>query len=308
MEGILNMNSTSWEILNELQSSSKTRDRDLVKVNRIQDQIKLFREKLNRTQTQLLKVNCEIKTKKENLKQHRKQKRENCMKDKYSKKSTQYSVWKNPKNFENVLEKKTTQFSFGQSKNRDRRREIDQMRREKMMRERININLEGDIEKVKEDIRRLGQVVEGLENRQKERRRELFDERKKVDDKSEIAKLGIKHVAERLQEENERTRVDFFNGISNWNRVNPSGLGGSTLYNSDMKEKKVEKQRFNEHVNMAERKKLLAKIKSLEEVLRMWFEATGTTDIHQLQSYIKSTSEENTVFHIRTTFYLPSCE
>ena len=293
MEGLLKMNSKSWEFLNELQG--KARDKDLVKVNRIQDQIKLFRERGNRTQANLVRVTSEIRAKKEHLGKERRRKRENQRREKYSKKSAQYSVWKNPRNFENVLEKKTTQFSFGQSQNRERRREIDQMRREKMMRERINLNLEAEIAQVKEDIRGLGRVVESLESRQKARRRELFDERKKVDDKSEIAKLGIKHVAERLQEENEKTRVDFFNGVTNWNLVNPLGLGGSTLYNSEKKDRRPEKPGFSEQVNMAERKKLLAQSKELQEVLKGWFVSTGTKDVEQLIRYIRRTSEDNTV-------------
>ena len=113
IETILKMDSASWEMINDLQQNFKARDKDLVKVNRIQEQIKLFREKINKTQTHLSKVKAEIKVKQQALAKQRKQKRAVKNTDKYSKKSTKYMVWRNPKNFENVLEKKTTQFSFG---------------------------------------------------------------------------------------------------------------------------------------------------------------------------------------------------
>jgi DNA repair exonuclease SbcCD ATPase subunit len=299
MEAMLKMDSPSWELINDLQNNQKSRHKDFVKVNRLQEQIKLFREKLNKSQSQLLKINSEIQVKQDLLKNHRKQKRQNQHKNKFSKKSPQYFVWKNPKNFENLLEKKITKFSFGQSKNRDRRREIDGLRREKMMRERINSNLENEIEEVKWAISNLGKVVENLENKQKERRKELVQERRKQDDKSEIAKLGIKQVAERLQEENEKTRVDFFHGVANWGNVNPSGLGGSVIYNSDKKIKRgsnKDKEAFDEQVNLGERKKLTSKIKNMEEVLQMWYKATSTGSIGELKDYIRNTTEENTVW------------
>lgn len=295
IEKILKMDSASWEVLSELQQGVKTREKDLVKVNRIQEQIKLFRDKLNKTQTQLSKVSAEIKVKQQCLNNQRKRKRQVKNTDKYSKKSVKYSVWKNPKNFENVLEKKTTQFSFGQSKNRDRRKHIDELRREKMMRERINHNLELEIEGIKGDISNLGRVVQGLENRQNERKMELIQEKKRSEDKSEIAKLGIKHVAERLQEENERTKIDFFQGVTNWGIMNPSGLGGSTIYNSANKEKKIKKQFFDEQVNMEERKRLIGIKKNLEDVLQMWFDSTNSNNTTDLKNYIKKTTEENTV-------------
>ena len=163
-----------------------------------------------------------------------------------------------------------------------------------MMRQRINQNLEQEIHEVKQTIADLGQQVETLEHKHKQRRKQLIVQRKKIDDKSEIAKLGIKHVADRLQQENQRTKVDFFQGISKWDCVNPSGLGGSTVYHSESKTK-AEKEDVNERVNMAEAEQLTTKLQTLEQVLQTWFESTNTINVNQLKNYIQSTCEENTV-------------
>lgn len=295
IQALLKMDSPTWKLINDLESDSKSQHKDLVKVNRIQQQIKIFREKLQKTQARLSHVSAKIKVRQETLKQHQNQKRRNVHRDRFSKKSPQYHVWKNPQNFENVLEKKVTKFSFGQSKNKHTRAEIDALRREKMMRQRINQNLEQEILDVKHTISDLGQVVENLEHKHKQRRQQLIVQRKKIDDKSEIAKLGIKHVADRLQQENQRTKVDFFQGISNWDRVNPSGLGGSTLCGSGKKPTKVNKRDFDEQDNMAEAEKLTTKVEALEQVLRVWFTSTETSDVEDLKRHIESTCEENTV-------------
>ena len=232
LEHMLKMEMITWEALNQKKELDKRKEKELVKVNRLQQLIKQFREKSTKVERDIGNMNLQIKTHESLLKNQRKAKKEAAKKEKFPKKSTEYFVWRNPKHFEDVLEKKTTKFSFGKSKNQERRREIDALRREKMMREDINNNLESEIEQIKEELQNLNEEVGILEDKQQRKRQYLLEERRKCDNRSAVGKVGLKQVAERLQEENQRTRQEFFEGVKSWGKHNKSGLGGSTYYNS----------------------------------------------------------------------------
>lgn len=191
----------------ELQKSKK---RDMARVNRLQEQIQIFNSKAQRMREETAILTSEIKEHKTIIAKHRAWKRSQTRQHKFSKKSTEYMISKNPKNFENVLEKMTVQYSHGKSRNRSLRSQIDNLRREKIMRDKINLGLEAEVLEIKERLRGLGREVEEMEQNEKARRQMLSSEKKRVDNKNAIANLGIKKVAERLQKENRKTKIGFF--------------------------------------------------------------------------------------------------
>ena len=140
--------------------------------------------------------------------------------------------------------------------------------------------------------------VETLAETQITRKEDLISEQKRGETKSNIAKVGIKEVAKRLEEENMKTRVDFYQGLAQWAQ-NSQGFQtapqNQNFANSSRQGSPKKDTFFNEQVNMQERKNLSSKIKCLQVQLASWLKETGTEDIKGLKQFILHSTEVNAV-------------
>jgi hypothetical protein len=284
----------------------KKQEKEMMKVNTIQQTIRQFKEKNILLESELNDILKEIQTNKNMMAKIKKQKMNQKGKGHLNPVKVNRATYsKNRMNLENVLEKKTIQFSYGKSKNRDNRNELDQLRREKMMRQKIIDGLEEEIFNLQEEVSEMAEEVEMMNEIHDDQKILLQKQLRNNKDKDSIGIFGLKEVAERLYEENKKSRQNFFEAMNRKNNLDCSSLEPPQIVISPAKkESTTEKQQYDEAVTLQERKQVTKKIDNLNLLIKQLLASTNTTSLKGLRDYIQEISETNSV----TTNHLVSLQ